>query len=400
MTVITGRLAPAILAFAAVVATPAARPIRAEPESLARASPELRRNLEADAYTYFRFVNRPWIARVCEAFADVPDMPIVRLHGDAHVGQFAITSDAWGLDDFDDSARGPAVIDIVRFLGSIDLVARHRGWTKERTALFTRFLDGYRRGLSDPDYRAPQPEVVHRLQAQPAVTRESFLQWGESQMQQMTDAELAAVIQGMKAFSDLIRRDHDDLPPEYFRVVRAGWLHMGVGSAEELKVLLRIEGPSADPADDELIEAKRLGSLDGLTCLEEPPSPQTARVIIGSHQMGRLKHRILSPGPDLVIPELLVVGTSLGDWWIRSWDPSYREIRLDDFHSVQDLAEVIYDSGTQLGAGSLHEVTGPEADTVRRRQLASMKALEPRLRRQTVELVDDLLKGWRELRSR
>jgi len=116
--------------------------------------------------------------------------------------------------------------------------------------------------------------------------------------------------------------------------------------------------------------------------------------------MGRLKHRILSPGPDLVIPELLVVGTSLGDWWIRSWDPSYREIRLDDFHSVQDLAEVIYDSGTQLGAGSLHEVTGAEDDAVRRRVLASMRALEPRLRRQTVELVDDLLKGWRELRGR
>src|SRR5262249_58605290 len=119
------------------------------------------------------------------------------------------------------------------------------------------------------------------------------------------------------------RGDAVALPREYFRVVRAGWLHMGVGSAEELKVLLRIEGPSADPADDELIEAKRLGSLDGLTCLEEPPSPQTARVIIGSHQMGRLKHRIPSPGPDLVIPQLLLVRTSLRDWWTRRREPSY-----------------------------------------------------------------------------
>ena len=30
--------------------------------------------------------------------------------------------DAWGLDDFDDATRGPAPVDIVRFLGSIDLV--------------------------------------------------------------------------------------------------------------------------------------------------------------------------------------------------------------------------------------------------------------------------------------
>ena len=39
------------------------------------------------------------------------------------------------LDDFDDSARGPALVDIVRFLGSIDLAARQRGWTRDRDAL-------------------------------------------------------------------------------------------------------------------------------------------------------------------------------------------------------------------------------------------------------------------------
>jgi hypothetical protein len=45
---------------------------------------------------------------------------MVRLHGDAHIGQFAVTADEWGLGDFDDSTRGPAFVDIVRFLGSID----------------------------------------------------------------------------------------------------------------------------------------------------------------------------------------------------------------------------------------------------------------------------------------
>src|SRR5262245_32905093 len=102
-----------------------AGPIRAEPKSLEQAGPELIERLRADPYDYFRFVNRSWIARVCDDFSsDLEGLPVVRLHGDAHVEQFALTQDAWGLDDFDDSARGPAVVDIARFLGSIDLVCR------------------------------------------------------------------------------------------------------------------------------------------------------------------------------------------------------------------------------------------------------------------------------------
>src|SRR5262245_12962434 len=96
--------------------------IRADPAALAEAPAALVDQLRADPFTYFRFVNRPWIARACQAFADLPAGPSVRLHGDAHVEQFAVTRDAFGLDDFDDAAHGPAFVDIVRFMGSIDLV--------------------------------------------------------------------------------------------------------------------------------------------------------------------------------------------------------------------------------------------------------------------------------------
>src|SRR5262245_53007496 len=114
-----------------------AGPLRPEPASLDRATPQLIERLRADPYVYFRFVNRSWSARMCDAFAgDLRATPIVRLHGDAHLEQFTLTKDAWGLDDFDDSARGPAAIDIVRFLGSIDLLTRQRSWTKARDPLF------------------------------------------------------------------------------------------------------------------------------------------------------------------------------------------------------------------------------------------------------------------------
>ena len=69
--------------------------LRPDPDALDLAPPQLRDRLRTSAFDYFRFVNRPWIARVCEIFAaDMGTLPIVRLHGDAHIEQFSLTKDA------------------------------------------------------------------------------------------------------------------------------------------------------------------------------------------------------------------------------------------------------------------------------------------------------------------
>ena len=130
--------------------------------------------------------------------------PIVRLHGDAHLEQFALTKDAWGLDDFDDSARGPAAIDIVRFLGSIDLLTRQRSWIKARDPLFDRFFDGYRRGFAEPDHSPPEPDIVYRLRSQAPITRAAFLKWAETKMEPMGDYIMNALVAGMDAFADIL----------------------------------------------------------------------------------------------------------------------------------------------------------------------------------------------------
>ena len=282
-------------------------PLRAEPESLKRASPELIARVRANAFIYFRFVNRAWVTRVCDTFAaDLAKIPIVRLHGDAHVEQFAFTRDAWGLDDFDDTAQGPAVIDIMRYLGSVDLAARERGWQSDREALFDRFFDGYRDGLAEPDHLPPTPDIVRRLREEEPASRAAFLTWAEKQMQPMADETVKTVVAGMNAFDNVVRQERSELPPNYFDVSRVGWLRMGVGSAGDAKILMRVQGVTADPADDELLEAKQLAYLGGLACLEEPPSPPTLRIILGTRQLGRMKHNVIAAGPDLEIPELVV----------------------------------------------------------------------------------------------
>jgi uncharacterized protein DUF2252 len=371
--------------------------LRPEAEAIRLAPPELIARLQASPMDYFRFVNRPWVERVCDAFADeVSHVPSVRLHGDAHIEQYAVTNDAWGLDDFDNSARGPALVDMIRFLGSIDLALRQRGWTGDRPALFNRFFAGYRRGLVQPDYRPPQPDIVARLRAQAPPSRLSFLAWGEAKMEPMDEASMKAVVAGMDATSRAVQAQRPDLPAGYFNVVGAGWLHMGVGSSETPKVLIRIRGRSTDPEDDELLEAKEFRSLGGLRCIEAPPPVQPAnQVIETSRQIGRLKHNILAAGPELVLPELVVRGRQLHAWWIRSWDPSYRELTVSDFRSVQELSAIVYDSGMQLGAGRLKEEADSRA-AVRTREIASLDRLELRIRNEARRLVEQVLLGWKE----
>jgi Uncharacterized protein conserved in bacteria (DUF2252) len=385
------RLVLAAVCLAFTVPSPARAQLRPNPTALADAPPELIERLRADPFTYFRFINRAWTTRVCEILADVPDPAIVRLHGDAHVEQFALTKDSWGLDDFDDSARGPAFVDIVRFLGSLDLATRQRRWTRSRDALWDRFFEGYRRGLADPEYRPPEPDLVRQLRKQAPVTRAAYLAWGEQQMQPMADAAMKAVLDGMVVFERLVRSERPDIAAGYFAVIRAGWLRLGVGSAANRKVLIRVQGPTTDREDDELIEAKEVANLDGVGCLENPRTPQALRVVDGTRQLGRLKHNILAVGPTMLIPAADRVEHWL-DWWVSNWEPSYREVRISDLRSVDDLADIAFDAGLQLGAGKVV--------SVRTQTLSSLRRLEGRLRRVTDRMIAELFAGWRELSTR
>jgi hypothetical protein len=391
----------AVIAVAVMGAARSPGPLRAEPKSLERATPELIERLRADPYDYFRFVNRSWIARVCDVFGrDLEELPIVRLHGDAHIEQFALQQDAWGIDDFDDSARGPAVIDIVRFLGSIDLVARRRSWEKDRDMLFDRFVEGYKRGLLEPRYLPPSPDIVGRLRAQAPATRAALLAWGESKMQPLGDTSMKAVLAAMEAVARVVLRERPDLTPEYFRVIRAGSVKSGVGSAVSPKIMIRVRGASDDPADDELLESKKIGDLGGLSCLKTTTVQPTLRIIDGSKQFGRLKHNIMVAGPELIIPEVMATGERLQDWWIRSLDPSYRQVRLTELQSVGDLAAISYDVGVQLGGGRLQNQMVLLSAYDRKRILGATGRLEKRYRQEATTLVDDLLQGWKELAGR
>ena len=354
-------------------------------------SQALRNSLRQDTVIYFRFVNRQWARRVCQAFAgDATALPQVRLHGDAHLEQYAVTDSARGLDDFDDSAIGPSVVDLVRFLGSIDLALRRRHWTSALDTAVGAFLDGYRRGLRDPDYVPAEPAVVRRVRGKAPRDAAAFLAWAESLMAPLDESRAREVSDLLRQLEPTLRAASPELPDGFLALKKAGSFRMGVGSALTNKFLLRVEGPTPAPDDDRIIEAKELSQLEGIDCLTVPTFREVFRVIDGAHQIGRIHHELLAQAPRK--PGFQAADR---DWWVKSWQSSYAELALDDLASAGELTEVAHDVGAQLGSANLREAGPARQRDLRAAELAAITRLEPRIRRTARELVGQLLLAWR-----
>ena len=204
------------------------------------------------------------------------------------------------------------------------------------------------------------------------MTRAAYLAWGEGQMQPMDEGRLKAVGVAMEVLDRPVRRER----PEY----RAWLLHRracrvaanGCRQRGDQEGVDPVQGPTADANDDEFLEAKEVSNLEGVDCVEGPTSRSALRVIDGARQLGRLKHDILTVGPTLLIPAAADRAEHWLDWWVTSWEQSYREVRLTDLRSVDDLADIAFDSGVQLGAG--------KRIAVRQQALSSVARLEGRLR--------------------
>lgn len=74
------------------------------------------------------------------------------------------------------------------------------------------------------------------------------------------------------------------------------------------------------------------------------------------------------------------------NWWIRSRDWYYRELRVDDLRSVQEFEENRHDAGVQRGGGALREVAGAAAYSGQQRMREILARLERRIRDVTARL--------------
>ncbi|MGF1511802.1 MAG: DUF2252 family protein [Myxococcota bacterium] len=327
-----------------------------DPESLPLdRAPKLLARLRSSPHDYYRFINQRFAQSVCMAF-DAEDLPSVNLHGDAHLEQYAVTDRSRGLTDFDDSATGPPVIDLLRMMTSVILVSEDLGWTAQSTAFLERFLEGYQAALKQPDILGRRPRLVPELRATFTRSRADFLAWTETVTEPFSDEVLPDIQVAIEPYVHrMVESEPKAHDPAFFRVKRAGRVRLGIGSALDTKVLLRVEGPTERADDDVVLEAKQVRDLGGVSCINGSNRVDPFRILIGQSRIAYAPHRLVG-----------YVRYKGETFWIHSWADHYRELDVDTMLAEpEDLLEILFDIGLQLGRGHPNQIASPLDDELR-----------------------------------
>ena len=308
----------------------------------------------------------------------------MNLHGDAHVEQYAVTSLGRGLTDFDDSARGPYVVDLVRFGVSLELAAREKGWA---AGAFDDFLRGYRDALVNPRVERPPRRTVRRARAGFAFDHGLALRRADALMD--FDPVPASELEGdFQGYVTEVRTQTPALPAGFFRIKKAGRLKMGIGSALDEKYLVRIEGWTTREDDDQVLEAKLVHALSDTGCVHTDAGP--GRVSLGMALIARA---------SFLFSGLFARGDR--SLWVHGWTDDYVELSIESsFPEPRDLRQVAYDVGTQLGRA--HPKEGPGEASPRGFRtvlLESTRTNEGRIRRAIDELTEATVEAWRAFRG-
>ena len=353
-----------------------------------KARPALVGRLRETPRAYFRFVSRQFTHAACAEFRGArPGFPDVNLHGDSHLEQYAVTSIGRGLTDFDESARGPGFIDLVRFGVSLELAAREKGWPGEGRRAFGAFLGGYRQALQDPEINSSPPPVVTRTRS--AFARDHRLSLRRAEI--MIDADPVPASEVEASSRDYVTRmlaNWAGMPAGFFTIKKAGRPTLGIGSALDEKYLLRIEGWSKDADDDQILEAKLVRPLSDVGCVRTDQGPE--RVPLGM--------ALIAYAPFPFSGLLTHRGRT---FWVHGWTDDYVELSIDSWlTSPQDLRQVAYDVGFQLGWAHPKAVAGKDfRPGLRGILLEATRRNEGRIRTTIEHLTDATVAAWMAFRE-
>jgi Uncharacterized protein conserved in bacteria (DUF2252) len=356
------------------------------------ASPALLEKLDRSAYAYFRTLARAFELRTCARFRDERwHLPVVAIHGDPHVEQFVVTPTTAALEDFDQAAFGPAVVDLVRYAASVHLTCRGVSWSCDADRVVAAYFRAYRASLDHPPERPPL-NVTARIRRETPALAESWLAWAEGLFHPLPADEDERVRRGWEGFRRLEAEVHPERPAVYYDIVRVGSLQMGVGSALETKLIFRLRGPSQLPGDDLILEARTSVPPNGNQCASRP--------LHGGALQPVLFMTLLGPRMPEVYGFAALGTETAPEYWVQSWVPGYHELSIEDLRSDTELVELAEDAARQLAG---HFWTRfPEALRAIQRQ-AQLKAFDRTAARATGiarQFADETLREWERFRRK
>lgn len=352
-------------------------------------NPALLDRVKGDPHGYFRFINIPFSNAVCRRWSELLDpAPRLNLHGDAHLEQYAVTDLGRGLTDFDDSSTGPGFLDLMRFGVSLKLTCAIRGWENDFSDILDNFLNGYHDALLDPQLRAPEPAVVKQIRQGFTSDREAYFKWVDSVMEPMPPEFKLRVVEALQPYVEGRLTEDPQLDPDFFRVVEMGFLKLGIGSALDLKFLIRVRGPGPDPLDDAVLEVKEVRNLEGIACIQAGVS-DPFRILLSQARIAYAPFRFLG-----------YLRMQEGTFWVHSWVENYRELDIHEtFSTPGELAEVAYDVGVQLGLGHPKQIGAPFGAELRHSQWLLLEDNKAGVVQSCDTLAEEVTQAWKAFRE-
>jgi len=348
-------------------------------------NPALLERILDSPHGYLRFINIPFSSEVCRRGGHLLDgVPLFNLHGDAHIEQYAVTDLGRGLTDFDDSSKGPAVIDLVRLGVSLRVASQMRGWQDEADEIFDRFIAGYRVGLEDPEIEVAVPVVAQRLSADFKYDRDEYFEWVESIFEPVPPAEAQRLAEALAGYVDLMLEQHPELEPSYFEIIDLGYLRLGIGSALDRKYLVRVRGATDDPGDDIVLELKQVRDLGAIDCISVGRGTEPLRILIGQSRIAYQPYSLLG-----------YVRFDGYTFWVHAWVDNYAEVSITEtFRSPSEMAEVAYDVGVQLGRGHPNQIGAALDLQIRRELLRLLDRDEEQIKEISRDLGAQVVEAW------
>lgn len=355
-------------------------------------SAQLRERVRRDVHAFFRLVNRGFTNAVCRRFGEtIPATPVVNLHGDVHLEQYAVTETGRGLADFDDAALGPPMVDLVRAGTSAVLVAQSHGW--DPAPAVQALLDGYRESLEHPRTAVTEPPLCGRLREE-LPTRPVFLARSEDLMTPLEPALAEEFDRAFARYVGLMDQQHPELRAGYFEVKRRGRVRAGVGSTLVPRILVRVEGPTDEADDDVILEVKELVPFEPGSCVRRMGGAW--RVVLTQARLGLGSNELLA-----VVPRSPAHPFGGHPFWIQEWRPDYRELDVErDLRRPEELVAVAHDVGHRLGTGHVLYVGAPLDEQLRLALRSALEVLAPRIRRQSIELAEITRRDWQAFLER
>ena len=350
-------------------------------------NPKLLERILASPHGYFRFINKQFSRNICQELEEMyAGSPSLNLHGDAHLEQYAVTDLGRGLTDFDDSSAGPAILDIMRFGVSLNLACKINLWNDSFSSFFGVFLEGYRGALENPSLEAPEPELVSILRSDFTYDKEAYYNWINSVMDEIPAPEWDSLMFSMKTYVNAMMKENPQLSQNYFNVVKLGYLRMGIGSALDMKYLARCQGESDDPLDDVVLEIKEVRDISQIPCLTRAQIFDPFRILIGQARIAYQPFHHLG-----------YFSFKEKNFWVHSWVQNYEELSIQEScRDRQDLKEIVYDVGVQLGRGHPKQIAAPLDFQLRQAQLRWLEKHSDELIRVCGIMAEDVEESWKE----